>query len=68
MDASDYFSNAFFSGTTDSEYTIINTPQESNTYTFLLKDNLVTGTYKMEFILYDGNSRYGSVEKYIIIK
>jgi hypothetical protein len=68
VDAKDYFDNVFTNGTTQKEYTLINNPSENNTFIFTFKNNLITGTYKMEFILYDGSSAIGSVEKYIIIK
>ena len=68
VDASDYFDNAFVSGHETNEYTIIATPTDNSTFTFMLKDNLMSGTYRMQFILYDSNSVIGTIERYIIIK
>jgi hypothetical protein len=67
VDATDYFDNAFVTFG-ENEYSIISNPSAHNRYTFLTKEELMTGTYKMEFILYDDASPIGSVEKYIIIK
>ncbi len=68
VDAQDYFDNAFLPSPNAKEYRIVTNPVEHNEYTFTLNENLVTGTYKMEFILYDDMAPIGSVEKYIIIK
>ena len=68
VDAQDYFDNAFQPTSNEKEYKIITSPGEHNSYTFTLNEELITGTYKMEFILYDEDASIGSVEKYIIIK
>lgn len=49
-------------------YDLLDTVSSTNTYTFTTASLLVTGTYKLEFRLYDGTSYVGNVIKYIIIK
>lgn len=68
VDAANYFSNSFTDLGLTGEYRIIGSPVDYCTYTFTTKEDLITGTYKLEFILYDGTSAIGSIEKYIIIK
>ena len=66
--AQDYFNSLLTASANEDEYILINSPGATNSYMFVTGEELVTGTYKMEFILYDGNAPIGSVEKYIIIK
>ncbi len=68
VDPADYFDSSLISTNNSNEYKIINRPTDQCSYTFTTKENLLTGTFKLEFILYDMNSPIGSIEKYIIIK
>ena len=68
VDMQDYFDNALVAGNQNKEYILIDNPNENTSITLRVKDSLVSGTYKMEFILYDGTSAIGTVNKYIIIK
>ena len=68
VNAKDYFDNAFVNGFETNEYVLRQNPGATTNYSFMLKDNLVTGTYKIEFILYGDSSVVGTLEKYIIIK
>lgn len=52
----------------DNEYIVSSNPSDNTKLRLDLKNNLLNGTYKLEFILYDNNSKIGTVEKYIIIK
>ena len=67
VDAQDYFDNALVIAG-ENEYIIISNPNETNSITLRTLTDLVTGTYRMEFILYDGSSAIGTVDKYLIIK
>ena len=49
-------------------YTIIDEQDETSSYTFNFDQNLTTGTYKLEFRLYDGTAYVGNIIKYVIIK
>ena len=68
VDAADFFDSTLTSTSEEGEYLIINNPVNLSSYTFETKEGLLTGTYKLEFILYDTDSPIGSIEKYIIIK
>jgi hypothetical protein len=68
VDAADYFDSALAYTNVEKEYKIIDRPTNGCNFTFTTKEGLLTGTYRLEFILYDNNSPIGSIEKYIIIK
>ena len=69
VDITDYVSNELEEyGTNSKIYDLIDEVQSVNTYKFYMKNSLVTGTYKLEFRLYDGTSYVGSITRYIIIK
>jgi hypothetical protein len=67
VDLTDYVTN-LFSQVDENEYLVVNNPRENTELNLFFKSNLQTGTYKVEFILYDGTTAIGSVDKYIIIK
>ena len=50
------------------EYMIVGNPTQSTSATILLKDNLLTGTYRLSFRLYDDETMIGEVIRYIIIR
>ena len=52
----------------DNEYIVSSNPSDNTKLRLDLKNTLLNGTYKLESILYDNNSKIGTVEKYIIIK
>ncbi len=63
-----YVSNELDSTTSLNEYVVVDNPNETTEIELEFKEELVTGTYRLEFILCDGNTKIGTVEKYIIIK
>ena len=67
VDLADYVSNELDEYQTKI-YDLIDEVSATNTYKFHFKSNLVTGTYKLEFRLYDGTSYVGNVIRYVIIK
>lgn len=68
VDLKDYVSNTLFNTSNDKEYLVVENPNQNTTLNLSFKDNLLTGTYKLEFILYDNNTSIGTIEKYVIIK
>ena len=69
VDLKDYLDmNLIAKNGVDYEYIISSNPSNDTKLRLNLKDNLLNGTYKLEFILYDNDSKIGTVEKYIIIK
>ena len=68
VDIKDYITNNYASTDKEFEYLMVNNPTTSfNTYLYL-KPDLVTGTYKLTFSLYDGDVYVGDIYKYIVIK
>lgn len=67
VDIADYVTNELEEYQTNI-YNLIDEVTATNTYKFEMGSNLVTGTYKLEFRLYDDTSYVGNVVKYIIIK
>ena len=67
VDLADYVSNELDEYQTNI-YDLIDEVGLTNTYKFHMKSELVTGTYKLEFRLYDGTSYVGNITRYIIIK
>ena len=68
VDLGDYVNNTLFGTNKDKEYLMVNNPNEESELKLMFKDNLLNGTYRLEFILYDDNTEIGSIDKYIIIK
>ncbi|MBR7042447.1 MAG: hypothetical protein IKI04_02990, partial [Bacilli bacterium] len=50
------------------EYIIDNNPIRTRNYTFPVNSNLTTGTYRLVFRLYDGDTMIGEIYRYIIVK
>ena len=68
VDLQDYVENTLFTTDNDKEYLVVNNPNEETTLNLIFKENILNGTYKIEFLLYDDVTQIGSIDKYIIIK
>ena len=68
VDLQDYVDQSLFGTNNQKEYLIIEDPNDNNEMTFVMKDNLLTGTYRLSFRLYDNDTQIGEVIRYIIIK
>lgn len=68
VDLKDYVSTILTSTGREKEYEVSTSPLPNATYYLNLKENLVTGTYKLVYKLYDGNTYIGEVYEYLIIK
>lgn len=69
VDLEDYVINELMETSVENEYLVTDLVQNTQSYTLTLKDsNLVTGTYKIIFTLYDGNNIISQMDKSIIIK
>ena len=68
VDLKDYVTNTLTTTTVANEYLVTDNPQATQNFVLNLKENLVSGTYKIIFSLYDGDNYIGNVEKMIIIK
>jgi hypothetical protein len=67
VDAADYF-DSLTATSVANEYLISSSPTEEFVKQLTYKTDLLSGTYKMEFKLYDDGAVIGNVIKYIIIK
>ena len=68
VDLQDYLVQTLNTTNNSKEYLLTNEPLRDANYTYNLKENLTTGTYKFRISLYDRNVYIGSVEKYLVIK
>lgn len=64
----DYVTNTLTATTVTNEYLVTDNPQTTQNFVLNLKENIMSGTYKVVFSLYDGDNYIGNVEKMIIIK
>ena len=68
VDLKDYISNNLTSSSNEYEYYLSNNPVNDLNLALYFKDNLLSGTYKIGFALYDDNNYIGEVYKYVIIR
>ncbi len=68
VNLADYVSNTLTATSVPNEYLVTDNVQDTQNFNLKLKENLITGTYKVVFSLYDGENYIGNVEKMIIIK
>ena len=70
VDVSDYMTHGFnpIGEPSKYEYLILNNPLEEQVLFLYMKENLVTGTYRVTFSLYDENAYIGETYNYIIIR
>ena len=54
--------------TVTKEYLITGAPLANNNYNYQLNSELLTGTYRLAFRLYDGDTMIGEIIRYIIVK
>jgi hypothetical protein len=68
VDLKDYVTNTLESTKREKEYVVTKSPLPSVTDFLTLKENLVTGTYRLVYKLYDGDTYIGETYEYVIIK
>ena len=68
VDLQDYISTTFRPTKVDKEYLLSENPLNNTNYFLILKENLLTGTYKLVYKLYDGDTYVGEAYEYMIIK
>lgn len=64
----DYVSDNFNSSSNEYEYYLTDNPINNLSLSMHFKDNLLSGTYRLGFNLYDNNQYIGEVYKYFIIR
>lgn len=68
VDLKDYFTTEFTPTNKPNEYLLTKNPIDNSNVFINLKSDLVSGTYKLVFSLYDGTNYIGEVYQYLIIK
>lgn len=68
VDLKDYVNQQLFSTSNRYEYMLVSNPNPTNEFTLLLKNELISGTYRLCFRLYDDDTQIGEIIRYIIIK
>ena len=68
VDFQDFVSNTLLGSNNLNKYIIDNNPISHKDYTYQFKESLLTGTYRVSFRLYDGDTMIGEVYRYIIVK
>ena len=68
VDLNDYVEMLLTPTKREKEYVISTNPLANTTYFLYLKPDLVTGTYKLVYKLYDGDTYIGETYEYMIIK
>ena len=68
VDLKEYINSNLVEFEDTNEYIVTNSPTASMTNTIGLRNNLVTGTYKLIYKLYDDSNYIGEVYEYVIIR
>ena len=68
VDLADYVKTYISPTARKKEYVVSVKPAKEFNIAYVLKDNLVSGTYKLVYKLYDGNTYVGEAYEYIVIK
>ena len=68
VDLQEFVSNNLTATTREKEYEVSTSPTETITNHFIFKQNLMTGTYKLVYKLYDGDVYVGEAFDYLVIK
>ena len=68
VDLQDYATTVLTPSNNESEYILTSSPTAVNTKTIELENELITGTYRLSFRLYDNNTMIGEINRYIVIK
>ena len=68
VDLADYTTNLLTKTKREKEYILTENPISNVNYYLYLKENLVTGTYRIVYKLYDGDTYIGEVYEYMIIR
>jgi len=63
-----YISNILTPTNNQNEYLLTSNPISSNRFIYTLSNQLLTGTYRVSFRLYDDNTLIGEINRYIIVK
>ena len=68
VDLADYITDTLSEPVTENEYLLSDSPGDTIIHQMHLKQNLVSGTYKIMYKLYDGTTLVGEAYEYVVIK
>ena len=68
VDIGDYISDILSTTNNENEYLLTSNPTSSNRFIYNLESQLLTGTYRVAFRLYDDDTLIGELNRYIIVK
>ena len=68
VDLADYVDQDLFTTNNPKEYLLISNPPAHSSFNLAMKEELLTGTYRLIFRLYDNDVLIGDITRYIIIK
>ena len=68
VDLADYVDQTLFATENEKEYLLVSNPNPENSFNLSMKQELMTGTYRLVFRLYDNDVLIGDITRYIIIK
>ena len=68
VDLKNYVTNNFANTINPNEYILSTNPIDGLEYNLMMKDSLVSGTYKILVSLYDGDNKIGDTYEYMITK
>ena len=68
VDFADYADQTLIPTNNEKEYMLISGPNPTNEFSIIMKNEMLTGTYRLAFRLYDGDTMIGEIIRYIIIK
>ena len=68
VDLKDYVKDVLISTEREKEYRVTTSPNSTINHVLLLKTDLITGTYKLVYKLYDNDTYVGEAYEYVIIK
>ena len=68
VDLQDYATTVLTTSNNSSEYILTRSPVAVNSKTIELEDELISGTYRLSFRLYDNDTMIGEINRYIVIK
>ncbi len=68
VDLQDYIIEELNASSNQNEYILFDNPNATNSMSFSTPTDLLTGTYRLEFKLYDGETMVGEIYKYIVVR
>jgi hypothetical protein len=68
VDLQGYIDQPLFATNNEKQYLLVDNPNATNEFTLLMKEELLTGTYRLVFSLYDNDTKIGDIIRYIIIR